>query len=310
MKRRVQLLLTCLVMAAVLTGCQAAAEPHEGEAEGYGGTLRVRVRTNGTDVTAVEVIEHHETEGVGTRAIDVMPDAIVRSDTPDVDGVSGATRTSDAIRAAVRMALGQTATPSSMDAPTASPARRSGVGMAASAHAPREGSSDQGFSVVVASADFDAEGRILSVMMDEMEIVTPGGSENRPAFSGFPTDDGDQERFRQEVASFTSKRAQGDAYRMPKGTWAEQMDAYELLMEEIFLQGFSDQVSELNLSNPDSLYLITTDGYTAHLGDMTEMRAKIGTVRAVVAKLREMGKEGGVIEASVPAVATYTPSEL
>ena len=231
MKRRVQLLLTCLVMAAVLTGCQAAAEPHEGEAEGYGGTLRVRVRTNGTDVTAVEVIEHHETEGVGTRAIDVMPDAIVRSDTPDVDGVSGATRTSDAIRAAVRMALGQTATPSSMDAPTASPARRSGVGMAASAHAPREGSSDQGFSVVVASADFDAEGRILSVMMDEMEIVTPGGSENRPAFSGFPTDDGDQERFRQEVASFTSKRAQGDAYRMPKGTWAEQMDAYAEMMK-------------------------------------------------------------------------------
>ena len=110
------------------------------------------------------------------------------------------------------------------------------------------------------------------------------------------------------VTGFQAKEVRVGHIIVP-GT-AEQMDAYELLMEEIFLQGFSDQVSELNLSNPDSLYLITTDGYTAHLGDMTEMRAKIGTVRAVVAKLREMGKEGGVIEASVPAVATYTPSEL
>ncbi len=88
---------------------------------------------------------------------------------------------------------------------------------------------------------------------------------------------------------------------------AAQMEAYRGLMQEILLQGFADQVAELNLSNPDSLYLITKDGYTAHLGDVSEMRAKIGTVRAVVGKLREMGKRGGMLEASVPAVATYTP---
>ena len=91
---------------------------------------------------------------------------------------------------------------------------------------------------------------------------------------------------------------------------ASQLEAYRLLIQELGLQGFSSQVSELNLSNSDSLYLITVDGYTAHLGDVSDLRAKIGTVRAVVDKLREMGKNGGVIEASVPAVATYTPSEL
>lgn len=90
---------------------------------------------------------------------------------------------------------------------------------------------------------------------------------------------------------------------------AAQLEIYQNLIEEITLQGFTDQVSELNLSDPDSLYLVTVDGYTAHLGDGSDLRAKLGTLRAVVAKLREMGKYGGVIEASVPAVATYTPVE-
>lgn len=90
---------------------------------------------------------------------------------------------------------------------------------------------------------------------------------------------------------------------------ASQMDAYKELMQEVLQQGFADQVSELNLSNPDSLYLITKDGYTAHLGNGEDLRAKIGTVRAVVEKLREMGKSGGMLEATVPAVATYMPMD-
>jgi len=98
-------------------------------------------------------------------------------------------------------------------------------------------------------------------------------------------------------------------HQINPGTQA-QLEVYMALMEEIQLQNYQDQVSELNLSNPDSLYLVTVDGYTAHLGDGTELRAKLGTLRGVVAKLREMGKYGGVIEASVPAVATYTPVEM
>jgi len=89
-----------------------------------------------------------------------------------------------------------------------------------------------------------------------------------------------------------------------------QMKIYLELMSELQLQQYMDQVSELNLTDPESLYLITTDGYTAHLGDGTNLRAKIGTVRGVVAKLREMNRRGGVIEASVPGEATYTPVDL
>lgn len=88
---------------------------------------------------------------------------------------------------------------------------------------------------------------------------------------------------------------------------AEQMQIYLELMQELQLQNYMDEVSELNISDTDSLYLITKRGYTAHLGDGTNLRAKIGTVRAVVAKLLEMNRIGGVIEASRPGEATYTP---
>ena len=86
------------------------------------------------------------------------------------------------------------------------------------------------------------------------------------------------------------------------------MKAYRELLSELKQQSFSSQVSELNITDPESLYLITTDGYTAHLGDLTDLRAKIGTVRAVVDKLREMEKKGGMLEASIPGEAIYTPA--
>ena len=65
-----------------------------------------------------------------------------------------------------------------------------------------------------------------------------------------------------------------------------QLAAYRALVQECELQGVLEQISELNLSDPDSLYWVTREGYTAHLGDAQELRAKIGTVRAVIAKLR------------------------
>ncbi len=93
---------------------------------------------------------------------------------------------------------------------------------------------------------------------------------------------------------------------MTAGT-AEHMKAYRELIEELNQQGFFSQISELNVTDPESIYLVTRDGYSAHLGDLSSLRAKIGTVRAVVAKLREMGKSGGMLEAAVPAEAIYTP---
>lgn len=83
----------------------ADEETLKGSAQGYGGEVTVTVKVKGDDILSVEAVGKDETEGVGSRAIDELPDRIVKADSTDVDGVSGATKTSDAIKQAVNKAL-------------------------------------------------------------------------------------------------------------------------------------------------------------------------------------------------------------
>lgn len=94
---------------------------------------------------------------------------------------------------------------------------------------------------------------------------------------------------------------------IPQSTRINQMDVCVDLTRELIAQGFNRQVKDINLSELSSIYLTTTDGYSVHLGNGTQLRAKIGTVRAVVEECRRRGYEPGVIEATVPGEATYRP---
>lgn len=76
-----------------------------GTAQGYGGEVRVTVKVSGDDIVSVEAVGEDETQGVGSLAIDELPDKIAEADSTDVDGVSGATKTSNAIKEAVDKAL-------------------------------------------------------------------------------------------------------------------------------------------------------------------------------------------------------------
>ena len=79
MRKIISLMLMMTLSLPALTACTASADQRTGEAEGYGGTLKVSVTMNGTDITDVKVTEHNETQGVGTRAIDALPEAIVEA---------------------------------------------------------------------------------------------------------------------------------------------------------------------------------------------------------------------------------------
>ena len=245
MRRNAKLCL-CLLSACLLAACSASADERVGEAQGYGGTLKVRVTVDGDKLTKVEVTSHHETQGVGTRAIDALPEAMASAGTWDVDTISGATVTSNAIKEAVRMALGE-------DVPQASPVTSqqpdatqqpvtfmpdnalSGVGMVATGRI-GPGTDDTGaqvysFNVVFAHGTFDQSGKVLSLDVDQLEVATPNyDGASMPHFSGFPgqgevTDDA----FLEEVASWTTKRQRGDDYKLTTGTWEEQMDVYQQL---------------------------------------------------------------------------------
>ena len=74
---------------------------------GMGGDVYVKVTMDGGKIAKVEVVEQHETVGIGDKAIAALPDAIVKAGSTEVDNVSGATITSKAIKEAVADALSQ-----------------------------------------------------------------------------------------------------------------------------------------------------------------------------------------------------------
>ena len=89
------------------TAPQAEAGERIGRARGIGGDVVIGVKTDAQGkILSVRVIESHETPGIGTKALEVLPKAAVEGN-GTVDTVSGATVTSDAFRAALAEAIGR-----------------------------------------------------------------------------------------------------------------------------------------------------------------------------------------------------------
>ena len=131
-KKTIALLLAVAMTAALLFGCAPAeegaetpaptpdaAEEQQGEepaggaadgtytatAQGFGGEVSVTITVEGGALSAVEAVGGGETAGIGSRAIEELPEAILEAGSAEVDGVSGATFTSDAVKSAARAAM-------------------------------------------------------------------------------------------------------------------------------------------------------------------------------------------------------------
>lgn len=78
---------------------------YTGEGQGFGGTIKVEVTLSADRIEKVEVIDHKETEGIGSKAVDAIPAAIVDSQSLQVDVISGATQASHGIMDAATAAL-------------------------------------------------------------------------------------------------------------------------------------------------------------------------------------------------------------
>jgi len=79
---------------------------YRGEGDGYGGTIEVDVTVDEYSIVDVTVVSHGEDEETAREALEKLPEAILQAQSADVDAVSGATVTSDAIVSAVMNALG------------------------------------------------------------------------------------------------------------------------------------------------------------------------------------------------------------
>lgn len=85
------------------------AGEYTGTGNGNNGEIKVKVVFSDTEIESVEILEHGESEGICEPAMEQVPEQIVSAQSSKVDGVSGATMTSNGIMQAVKDAMEQAA---------------------------------------------------------------------------------------------------------------------------------------------------------------------------------------------------------
>ena len=104
--------LLCLAVSLMLL-CSATAlaeslftpGTYESVKKGFGGDVKVTVTVSDTEITDIAIEGESETPALGGVAVETLGPAILKAQTPNVDGLSGATVTSTAIIAAATEAL-------------------------------------------------------------------------------------------------------------------------------------------------------------------------------------------------------------
>lgn len=92
-----------------LAGISVGPNQYLGVSEaGIGGQVVVRVTYADDKIQAVEVVKQSESEDVGKAAVEQLPAKMVAANSYDVDAVSGASASSNAIKSAVKDALAKT----------------------------------------------------------------------------------------------------------------------------------------------------------------------------------------------------------
>ncbi len=116
MKKRTLMLSALLAVslsATMLTGTVFAGEQtytpgtYTASAAGRNGDVTVEVTFSEHAIDDVQVVSHEETDGIGTLAVDELPEKINEADSVAVEAVAGATITSDAILNAVADCVAQ-----------------------------------------------------------------------------------------------------------------------------------------------------------------------------------------------------------
>ncbi len=116
MKRKIALALA-LAMAVSLAACSKPAEPtpgtegiytpgtYTGEGQGYGGAVVVELTVDANAITAVTVTGDKETPTIGGAHLEELAEQVKTAQSAEIDGVSGATLTSNGVREAAAAAI-------------------------------------------------------------------------------------------------------------------------------------------------------------------------------------------------------------
>ena len=267
-------LIALTLLALMLLGTAACSAPAQTPAEtpaaaetktltgvgkGFGGEVTVTVTLEGDKIVDVKAVGEKETPNVGSKAIDELPAKIVEAGSVNVDAISGATVTSNAIIYAINNAMDPAAYPAPVEetpvaeGPATIAAAEVYMGFGLN-NTPRVGPGKDDTEVPVYSINqvfanvlFDGEGKILNLYIDQLEYATPNyDGASMPHFSGFPGQGGynndenhdakvdgktadTEDNFIAEVSGWATKRDRGEAYVMNTGTWTKQIETYQKL---------------------------------------------------------------------------------
>ncbi len=266
--------LAALLVAGLATMGQAAdGTVVTGEADGFGGKITAEVTLDeNNQIVDLTLTGADETPEIGGAALETLKEAILANGSVDgVDAVSGASVTSAGVFDAVNNAInggGEAASDETEAGETEAAETEAGEtdaakeeGAANDVAGPSHGlafsssgrvgpgADDTGVGIyslneIIAYVVFDADGRIMDLEVDQLEVGTANYSgEHMPNLTGLPgqsysTDadhdgkaDGEVEQtddnYVAEVASWITKRQRGDTYQLNSATWTEEMDQFE-----------------------------------------------------------------------------------
>ena len=74
-------------------------------ADGFGGTVTVTITMEKGKIVKAEASGPNETQGIGSRAVEILPGKMVEQNSVQVDALSGATMSSNGILQAAREAV-------------------------------------------------------------------------------------------------------------------------------------------------------------------------------------------------------------
>ena len=106
MKKALSLILALMMLLSLVVPAYADdAQTAQGSGNGIDGKIVVEVKADANTIYEVNILEQNETPGIGSVAVEKLPGAIVEANSLEVDGITGATVSSTAIKAAVTEAL-------------------------------------------------------------------------------------------------------------------------------------------------------------------------------------------------------------
>lgn len=111
MKKIISAFLASVLLLGSIGGAAMAEDmtpgTYEAAAQGFHGDVKLSVTVDAEKITAIDILEHSETEGIGAAALPKLVEAVLANQTIGVDSVAGATVTSEAFKAAMTDALTQ-----------------------------------------------------------------------------------------------------------------------------------------------------------------------------------------------------------